>query len=243
MSLQILIFSAVVISAIIILIRIHPLLIIFATKLIFGKYNPRYLMVYKKFSGKSPYGYCIRDDFINHIAGFYGKSKASEIYETKAEITFGQFPFTSKYSQLFKIKGRPFCATLQRNNFFDLKIFGFRDELVGFDIRSYFHFIDGGFFMGEHSLKAPSKDKIEEFSNILQKKYLGGQKTKSEKFIIKGSNNVWILFEHTGFTLSIKYLDQGREEVNTKLCEFWDNSVFVIPEPGSSFEDELMGKL
>lgn len=243
MSLQILILAAVVITVIIILIRIHPLLIIFSTKIIYGKYDPRYLNVYKNFSGKSPYGYCIKDDFINHIAGFYCKSKTTESYETNTEIVFGKFPFTSKYSQLLKIKGKPFCINLERNNFFDLKIFGFRDELIGSDIRSYFHFIDGRFFMGEHSLKAPVKEKLVEFSNILQRKYLGGQKTNSEKFIIKGSNNVSILFEYTGFTLSIKYFYQGEEEVNKKLSEFWDNSVFVNTTPESNFEDELMEKL
>jgi len=243
MSLQILVLAAVVISAVVILIRIHPLLIIFITRLIFGKYNPKYVKTYKNFSGKSPYGYCIKDDFINHIAGFYGKSKATEIHESNAEIIFGSFPFTNKYTRLFDSKGKAYCTNLERNNFFDLKIFGYRDDLVGSDIRSYFFFLDKRFFMGEHLLKMPAKDKIEEFSMILQKKYLGKQLTKSEKFIIKGKNNVLVLFENTGFNLSIKYLHQGDEEINKKLREFWDGSVFEQTLPEISFESELMDKL
>jgi hypothetical protein len=114
---------------------------------------------------------------------------------------------------------------------------------VGFNIKTYFHFVDKRFFMGEYSLKTPPKDKMEELSAALQKKYLGKAKTSSENYIIKGANNVLVLFENTGFNLSIKYLYQANGEINLKLSEFWDNHVYVKPEPENNVEAELMEKL
>ena len=209
----------------------------------YGKYHPYYVEFQKKIMGVSPYRKCSKDDFINHIAGYYRKANGVETFETNTEIYFGAFPFTSKYSKLFKLKGKPFCVNLVRNSFFDVKTFGFRDELFNSDIRSCYYFIDRGFFMGEYLIKAPTKENIEEVSHILQKKYLGGRQTKSEKYFIKGPNDVSILFENTGFNLSIKYLYQGSKDINTKLDEFWGKSMNVYIEPPPSLEAELIDKL
>ena len=243
MSLTIIILAAVLIVFIVLLIFVHRFLIVFFIKMMYGKYNPYYINICKKFTGKSPYRYCSKDDFINQIAGFYRKASSVESYETDVEIDFGSFQYSSKYSQLFKLKGKPFCVNLMRDNFFDINIFGFRDELFDVDVRSYFHFIDKGFFMGEYLFKAPTKKNIEEVSNILQKKYLGGRQTKSEKYFIKGSNHVSILFENTGFNLSIKYLNRGSKDINSKLDEFWEKSVNVYIEPLPDLKTELMDKL
>ncbi len=243
MSLKLLILAAVLVVFIFVFIRTHRLLIVFFIKMTHGKYSANYVEVYKKLLGKNPYRYCSKDDFINHIAGFFGKVNDTETLETNIEIDFGSFPFTNKYSQLLKLKGKPFCINLVRNGFFDVKTFGFRDELFNSDIRSYYYFIDRVFFMGEYLIKAPTKENIEEVSHILQKKYLGGRQTKSEKYFIKGPNDVSILFENTGFNLSIKYLYQGSKDINTKLDEFWGKSMNVYIEPPPSLEAELIDKL
>ncbi len=243
MSLKTLALVAALVVFIFLLILVYRLLIVFFIKITYGKYNPYYVKISKKFTGKSPYRHCNKDDFINHIAGFYRKANGTETFETNTEIGFGSFPFTNKYSQLFKLKGKPICVNLMRDNFFDIKTFGFRDELFNSDIRSYYHFIDRVFFMGEYLLKTPTKANIEEVSHILQKKYLGKQQTNNEKYIIKGSNDVSILFENTGFNLSIKYLYQGGEDINTKLDAFWEKSVNVYIEPLPDLQTELMEKL
>jgi hypothetical protein len=243
MKLELWIPAVALVVVIILIIKFHPAIIIFLSRIFNGKYNPKYIQTHKNFTGKSPYGYCIKDDFINHVASFYDKSKPAKVFESKASIEFGSLPFESKYRHLLKQKGKPFCVNLLRNVFFDLKIFGYRDELIGFNIKAYFHFIDKRFFMGEYTLKTPPENKMEELSAVLQKKYLGELKTNSEKYIIKGANKVLVLFENTGFNLSIKYLHQGKGEVNVKLSEFWDNHVYVKPEPENNVEAELMDRL
>jgi hypothetical protein len=153
------------------IIRFHVSIILILVKVYYGKYNPRYVQIHKNFTGKSPYAYCIKDDFINHIFGYYGESKPTEIFKSNKEIEFGELPFASKYRQLLRLKGKPFCVNLNGNNFFDLKIFGYRDELIGTQIRANFIFVDKRFVMGEYSLKTPDKAGIEELSSVLQKKY------------------------------------------------------------------------
>jgi len=243
MSLKLLIAAAALVAIVFLLIKYHPLVIIFLSKIFLGKYNPRYIKIYKNFTGKSPYGYCIKDDFLNHIAGFYDQSKPTQILESKASIDFASFPFETRFRGLLRKKGRPYCVNLLKTKLFGIKIFGFRDELAGTSIRAYFHFIDKRFFMGEYSLKMPPQEKLEELSTILQKKYLGEQKTNKGKFIIKGSNDVEVLFEHTGFNLSIKYLNRGNNLVNQKLSDFWKTMVFAKPERKNNIEADLMEKL
>jgi len=225
------------------IIRFHVPIILFLVKLYYGKYNPRYVKVHKNFTGKSPYAYCIKDDFINHISGYYDKLNPIEIFKSNSEIEFGSLPFASKYRKLLRLKGKPFCVNLNGNNFFDLKVLGYRDELIGIRIRANFVFIDKRFVMGEYSLKTPDKAGIEELSSVLQKKYLGTQKTDGENFIIEGANKVSVLFENTGFNLSIKYLYQGNEDMNLMLDDFWKKSIYVVSDPVVDIESDLMDKL
>jgi hypothetical protein len=244
MNLQIFLLAAVLVVVIFIIVRYHPQFIIFFSRIMYGRYHPNYVQTHKNFTGKSPYAYCIKDDFINHISGYFGKSKPTESFKSNLDIEFGSLPFACKYRKLITLKGKPFCANLLRNEFFDLKIFGYREELIGSKIRTNFYFIDKKFFMGEFSLKTPAQERIEELSTVLQKKYLGERKTNSENFIIEGANNVLVLFENTGFHLAIKYFDKDNEDIKPKLDEFWESSVYVaIPEPATEIESDLMERL
>jgi hypothetical protein len=243
MSLKIILLGGVLVMFVYLVIRFHPQIIIFLSRLILGRYNAKYVQIHKNFTGKSPYAYCIKDEFINHITGFYSESKPKQIYKATTDIEFGSLAFDSKYRKLFKLKGRPFCVNLVSNAFFDLKIFGYREELIGSRIRAHFYFIDKRFVMGEYSLKTPSNEKILELATVLQKKYLGVIKTDGDSFIIEGTNGVKVLFENTSFNLSIKYLHQGKEEVDLKLSKFWNRSIYSKPEPVADNETELMERL
>jgi hypothetical protein len=239
----ILILAGVIILSVVLIIWFYPLIHIAFTKLLFGKFSAKYIDVHKKYTGKSPYGYCIKDDFVNHIASFY-KTNRIPVFESNKPILFGQIPFGTTFKEVFKANPKPFCINSFRLEFFDLKMLGIRSEMYETEMKSFFYFINNKFFMGEYTFKNPNDAKLNEVAMIICKNYLEGMKMDSLNFLIQGSNDVRLRFENTGFNLSVKYLDQSNQEQNDKLLHYWNVAVKKgFDEKTSDFETELFDKL
>jgi hypothetical protein len=238
-----LILAGLLILSVVLLIWFYPLIHIVFTKVIFGKFSAKYIDIHKKYTGKSPYGYCIKDDFVNHIASFY-KINNIPVFESDKPVLFGQMPFGTTFKEVFKANPKPFCINSFRLEFFDLKMLGIRSEMFETEMKSYFYFINNILFMGEYTFKSPHDDKLNEVAMIIRKKYLYGSQMDSLNFIIQGSNDVRLRFENTGFNLSVKYLDQSNQEQNDKIAQYWNASVKKgFEENTSDFETELFDKL
>lgn len=233
----------VLLVLIIILIWFYPVFHIFFAKIFFGKFSSRYIDVHKKYTGKSPYGYCIKDDFVNHIAAFH-KINNVPVFKSNKEIRFGKTPFGSSFKTVYLSNPRPFCVNAVRLEFFDLKIIGVRSEMFESEMKSYFFFVDNKFVMGEYTFKNPNDNKLREISTIVRKKYLEEKNEESLSFMIQGNNDALLRFENTGFNLSIKYLDKSDEEINFRIQQYWNTSVKKgFEETATDFETELFDKL
>jgi hypothetical protein len=239
----ILIFAGLLVVLILLLILFYPLFHILFTKLFFGKFSAKYIDVHKKYTGKSPYGYCFKDDFVNRIAAFYKTKTSVPVYQSEQEILFGKLKFGARFREIFKSNPKPFCVNSFRLEQFDLKMLGYRSEMFEAEIKSYYYFIDNRLFMGEYTFKSPSDDKLNEVAHVIRKKYLEGKKLDNYNFRIDGANNASLRFEHTGFYLSIKYLDQSNQEINDKIEQYWNSAIKKGFEEVSDFETELYDKL
>nr|NQU90731.1 hypothetical protein [Bacteroidota bacterium] len=243
MSTTLIIVIVVFIAVLIIGISIYPTIVIVVTRFFYGKYHEKYIRIHKRYTSKSPYLYCIKDDFINYLVGFFRRPYQYEIFESEKEILYGTLPFGSKYTTLLRGKGRPFCVNAQQNEFFKLKIFGYREDLFDTRVKSYYVFVDNFFILGEYSLKDPDDLNIREISHILQKKYLGKQVTNTESFLIRGANKVSVLFENNGFHLLIKYLYEGDMDKNFKMDQLWNKSTNIKFKKQKGLESELIERL
>jgi len=228
---------------IVIVIRIYPLLIVIISKWLFGKYSFKYLVFHKKFLGTSPYGYCIKEDFINHIAGFYKKTDNQNKLKTNIPILFGTTKFGEKFDTILKESQKLVCLNAIRLPQFELKIAGYRSHMFNFEMKTYYYFANNRFFMGEYSFKVPDDEKINEISYIVQKKYLEVEQVFNEDFIIENENQAVIRFEHNGFHLSVKYLDLANKSLVSLLNQYWESNVRQNPGNPGNFESELKSKL
>ena len=240
---NLLIILGAIVILIIVLIRLYPLIRIFTARIVFGKYSARRINLYKKFTGKSPFAYCIKDDFINYIAGFYQKINSLDSFDTEQEITYSDIPFGASFGEVLNKNGKPLCVNAHRLETFDLKVIGYRETLFSTEIKSYYFFLNNRFFMGEYIFKETGNDKIAELAQILHKKYLGGLKAKSDNFLIRGANQSFIRFEHSGFYLSIKYLSRADQKIAEMLDQYWAITVKKPVDNISSFEEELHKRL
>ena len=238
-----LIISVVALVVVIIIIRIYPLLLVMLSKLFFGKYSFKYLFYHKKYLGTSPYGYCIKDDFLNHLAGFYKSAEDRKKFNTDVNIFFGNAKFGEKIGQITLENNKLVCLNAIKLPQFELTVAGFRSEMFNYEMKTYYYFANNRFFMGEYSFKVPEDEKINEISSILQKKYLGTEKVFNEDFLIENENQAKICFVHNGFHLSIKYLTHADKKILDLLDKYWDSMIRLNPVKKGSFESELKAKL
>ncbi len=214
-----LIFAIIVFLAII----SYPRIKLFLLKIFYSKYNYRYINVYKKYTNRSPHGYCIKDEFIYHILVFNDRDEKFEKYSTVKEIKFGDVEYFTTYQEIKKQKGKPYCFnSYYLNNKYDIKILGYRDSMYNTTIRVLYYFIDDEFFMGEYVFKGTLADRAKRISKIIHEKYLGRKTEANEKFYIDGPYDSTIHFTDTGFSLIIKYFSNGDKYIKAKLDDICD---------------------
>ena len=229
---------------VIVLIWFYPVFHIIFSKWVFGKFSARYIETYKKYTGKSPYGYCIKDDLVNYLASFFQNKSNYSTYKSSKPTNFYNTPFGTKFEKVLSDNRKPFCVNSNRTEQFEFKVVGYRSEMFDIDMKSYFYFLNEKFFMGEYVFKNPSNEKLKELAVIIKKKYIPEQSLDSYDFLIMGINDSKLRFEHTGFNLSIKYMDFSNQDVIDQLENYWSLSVKTwVKQPESDFESELFHKL
>ncbi len=116
----------------------------------FGKFSARYIETYKKYTGKSPYGYCIKDDLVNYLASFFQNKSNYSTYKSSKPINFYNTPpFGTKFEKVLSDNRKPFCVNSNRTEQFEFKVVGYRSEMFDIDMKSYFYFLNEKFFLWE----------------------------------------------------------------------------------------------
>lgn len=242
MPLSLILFAIAIVFSVTIIIRFYPLILVNGSKIFFGKYSTTYLLQYKKFFGTSPYGYCTKDDFINHIAGFYNSPGNRKIFQTTEDICFESTKYGEKFSNIIKGRKKPVCLNVMKLPHFDLRVVGFRSEIFDSEMKAYYYFANNQFFMGEYSFKITDKEKIKAISSALLHKYLKSETVIDEDFLIENSNQAAICFEHNGFNLSIKYLTFDDEKTRKLLNSYWESKININFRSSISFETDVRAR-
>jgi hypothetical protein len=211
--------------------------------MIFGKYSSKYVNTVKKYTGKSPYPYCIKDDFINHVAGFFKASKNLKTFGTHQKIIFSNEEFGQKFKSFLRKNPKPFCINVMRYPQFDLKVLGYRDTLFSVEMKKYFFFINGVFIFGQFTFKNPTAKAIEEISAIIGVKYVDNVELPPVNYQITDFDGTSLFCENNGFHLSLGYLYIKDLTRLSLLKKFWQDSTTLNLKSKSSLEKELMDKL
>lgn len=243
MELKFLILIGVGIVLFVVLIRIYPFLYIWFSKIIFGSYSSRYLATCKRYTGQSPYAYCIKDDFVNYIAGFYKNPEKITNLNSDLEISFLESDFGMNFKEILNANKKPFCFNSTRLAEFDLKVLGYRDIMFTSEMKKYYYFANKIFFLGQLTFKNPTKENIEKIVGVIRKKYLGMKPLEADSFIIHGKNNTLLYCHYNGFHLYLNYLNRSDEEINRLVDLHWTASTRLPAINLSSLEEELMEKL
>jgi hypothetical protein len=244
-GMNLLIIAAVVLVLIIIFIRMYPLLHITATRLFFGKYSARFITTYKRYTLQSPYSYCIKDDFINHLASCYKIAPDLPIYDSSVAIEFSDVAFGTKFKEV--IRGNPsppICINANRFPAFEMQALGYKNQVFGYEMKRYLFFANGIFFMGQITFNHSTAESRDELVMVIQKKYLNGAKSPASNFLIRGKNDSFLRCEYNGFYLILSYLSRADAKIIGLVDEHWERNVAtsqIIQQ--STLQAELMDKL
>jgi len=232
-----------IIVLVIIFTLFYPTLNMFVSRMFFGKYSAVYFNTVKKYTGKSPFPYCIKDDFLNHIAGFYKNPKGLQTFSTQTEIIFSSVAFGQAFKKFLSKNPKPFCISSMRFSEFDLKVMGYRDTMFSVEMKKYFFFINGIFAFGQLTFKNPTLESVSEISRIVGKKYLQSDALPPANYLISDRNGTKLLCENNGFHLSFGYLSGVDDRIVSLLTSFWQSSTQLNLKKRPSLEVELAERL
>jgi hypothetical protein len=188
-------------------------------RLLYGKYSFAYVNYHKKKYMKNPYPPCINDELVNHCFNFVNINKAKKLYNTQTEISFGVYPFYSKFSTV-KRNVIPNCYNIYKiSNKGRVKIAGFKKEIPGNENKEIYFFLNDSFFMGEYTFSDVSKPSQVKLIMILASKYKIPALPDIESFYIKDKHDSLIYFENNGFSITIQYINLRKRYVNV----IWDS--------------------
>ncbi len=240
---KLIIIAAVALVVLIILIRMYPRFHILGARLFFGKYSANYVATYKRYIRQSPYSYCIKDDFINHLASHYKLSPELPTFDTDVEIEFSDAEYGQRFKEIIKAFPSPICINANRLKAFELQVLGYKSEVFGHEMKKYFFFANGRFFLGQITFNHSTVESRAEVINVLQKKYLNGLKTPATDFLIRGKNQSFLRSEYNGFYLIFSYISRADADLIALVDEHWNSSIksHTIQQP--SLQAELMDKL
>ena len=240
---KIIIIVAVALVLIIIIIRMYPLLHIWMSRLFFGKYSARYVATHKRYFRQSPYSYCIKDDFINHLAGCYRLPPELPTFDSELEIEFSDAQYSQKFKEVIRAFPSPICINANRLSAFELQVLGYKSDVFGHAMKKYFFFANGRFFMGQTTFNHSTVDSRAELISVLQKKYLNGLKTPATDFLIRGQNQSFLRCEYNGFHLILSYFSRADADTIALVDEHWNSSITSKTVAQPSLHAELMDKL
>jgi hypothetical protein len=193
------------------------------TRVLFGNYSYEYVNMYKKYFTKNPFPPCIKEDIKLHCFNYIDKNPAKILFTTKTAVTFGQFPYYTKFSAV-KNKLMPNCFNIYRlSDKNTIKILGRRTEVLGIETRELYYFMNDIYFMGEYSFSDTSKSKNELLTGMLSEKYKIESPIINESFYIQDDNESLISFDNNGFSITIQYINMGKSLINEAWNRFFTN--------------------
>ncbi|MBM3404899.1 MAG: hypothetical protein FJY10_08425 [Bacteroidetes bacterium] len=173
--------------------------------LLYGTFSYKYLSLYKQYTGKSPFPYCFKDDFLNHIFYMLKVQGESPVYKTDAKIKFGDEEFLVDRKHIMQKRGEPDFFQSHEFNDHIFKVAGYWETIFNSEVKMLFFFIDDIFFMGEYLFREKSLAHLDEIVPILESKYMREKIGSRENFYLMDEDQSMIFLGNNGFNVFIQY--------------------------------------
>ena len=201
-------------------IRYRKIFILKYLKIFKGKYSYEYLARYKHYFIRSPYQYCFREEFIQHLRIILNKDKVYPTHHSEKDILFEDMPYSTGIKPFMRQRSRPDCVNTFKyaDPGFVIKALGYQEEKFGEKVTAVYYFMNDIFFMGEYIFKH-SSSKLRE--KILED-YMSMAPGIQDQFYIHNSRERIIHFHDNGFAINIKYISREDPVVMENLQNYFN---------------------
>jgi len=218
--------------------RLVPLFRLWYIVMVYGKFSFEFLEFFKENNLRNPHNNCIRDEITLHFSVFFKLLKNAVSYQTETLLEYGNSPFLSNYKSLVKRKGNPECINVARFGESKVKVVGYNEMLSGFKMKSLYYFVDEKLTLGEYIFAELQQIDPSQIIRSISSKYLNNIQLDADCFYITDPLGNKLNYEHNGFSINIRYLFLGNEQINEVLGYLFSNENPIIRGFGKTLKDE-----
>jgi hypothetical protein len=180
------------------------------TRLIYGKYSYEYVKLFKKYTRKSPFPYCFKDDILPYLRLSRNKPDV-KLFMTDKDLLFESVPFGIDDSQLLVAWKNPDCFNVFRINGVELKAYGY--FIMEFDkkTKAVFYFLEDIFVMGEYIIEHVNEGDIARISAQLLQSFDISENRPYNRFFAENKETS-VYFYENGFSVIVRFTDKLNKE-------------------------------
>ncbi|OQX75845.1 MAG: hypothetical protein B6D61_09710 [Bacteroidetes bacterium 4484_249] len=180
----------------------------------YGKYSYKYVSKFKKFTNKSPFPYCFKDDIMPYLRLMENKRENADIYFSEKNVLFEDTPLSIKANDLLKTRGEPDCFNIFKIKELELLAYGYRIEKFGTSTKAVFFFLKDEYVMGEYIIDDVSNVDINSVAEKILQNTGVSTENKSTLFYVDCKNKTSVFFYENGFSILIRYVNATIGQLN-----------------------------
>ena len=180
----------------------------------YGRYSYEFVKQFKKFTNKSPFPYCFKDDILPYLRLEQNIKVSVKNFKSGKPCVFESIPFGKFNYEVLAGKAYPECFNVFKIKNSELRSYGYYNNQFGSDAKAVFYFFDNIFFMGEYIFEnSQNIDKSVFFKDLISQNDME-QIQILNQFIVLCENNTSIFYYDNGFTITIRYSDLSNTKFN-----------------------------
>lgn len=177
------------------------------------KYSYEYVTQFKKYTNKSPFPYCFKDDILPYLRLINNKKKEILTIESAIPYKFENSDFGEIKEIVLKDQPKPDCFNIFRIGEAELRAYGFEENSFDTQLKTVFFFLGNSLVMGEYIMDSSNNiDNNKILATYISKDALEQIETKS-KFLISCADNTSILYYDNGFTTTVRFVDLKNQQL------------------------------
>ena len=172
-----------------------------------GRYSYEYVKQFKKYTNKSPFPYCFKDDILPYLRVANKKREIIKNFKSEKPCVFENTSFGKSKNEVLTGKADPDCFNIFKIKDAELRSYGYYKNQFGSEAKAVFFFFDKLFFMGEYIFEnSRNIDKSVFLSDLISQNDLDQIQTLNQ-FYVSCRNNTSLFYYDNGFTITIRYSD------------------------------------
>lgn len=183
-------------------------------RMLHGKYSYDYIRVFKKYTNKSPFPYCIKDEIMSYLHLTEKKRNMTDHFFTLKEPLFENLPFHTPVVNIRKKHGEPECFNSYIIKGFELNALGYFKDDLGTSVKVIFYIFLNELVMGEYIITPTKKNDTRQIASAIMNRAGVESQLYPDRFFIDYQDKSSIYFYETGFSVIVRYID-------------WTNKIFM----------------